>query len=127
MWGLLVAFQEALHLGDPALAGLYGADTLPHAQTLAYAKDAFHANDLHLDADGAPRTWPTLLAFADTFGEFARYRLQSGDTSPAMLYDEDAIRVTNHYFPEPQYAYLNRLTIGVRQLGLPLRGFRACA
>ena len=113
MWAVSVCFEYAIGVGDADAAGTrYAADTIAHAQTLAYAKDAAADADFHLDEEGSPRVWPTMGAFAAAFKIWAVARRASGDTAPVLAYEEDFVDLDNPVaFPEPQYAYLNRLTV----------------
>ena len=113
MWAMAVCFEYAIGVGDAdAAESRYAADTIIHAQTLAYAKDAAADADFHLDAEGEPRVWPTMGAFADSFKIWADDRRKSGDAAPVLAYDEDFVDLDHPAaFPEPQYAYLNRLML----------------
>ena len=113
MWAVTACFEYALGVGDTEAADRrYGADTIVHAQTLSYAKDAAADADFHLDEEGEPRVWPTMGSFAESFKIWAAARRKSGDAAPVLAYEEDFVDLANPAaFPEPQYAYLNRLTV----------------
>jgi hypothetical protein len=112
MWAMTVCFETVLGLASDYSPTTFAADTMIHAQTLAYAKDAAHNADFHLTEEGEPRSWPTMGAFAASIGKWATERRQSSDPSPALAYAEDFVPLDNaSAFPEPQYAYLNRLLV----------------
>ena len=95
-WAMHLCFERAFDIGDSALRALYGAGTVVHAQTLVFLKDAAFAAGFHLKQNGEARYWPTMATFAHDLGIFAGACRAGPDPSPALVYDEDAVRFVVH-------------------------------
>ena len=112
---MLITFQWTFVFGDGFGVGIYSADSLMHAQSMAYAKDTAYAQGWHLDEKGQPISWPTPEAFADAIGAWARAQLRAGqDVAPCTIYTDDVVPIDNQNFP-PKHDWLNESTVNEMQ------------
>jgi hypothetical protein len=107
-WYPAIAFQHAVSSRGDGLGAAFATYTVAHIETIADAKHAAFASQWHLMPSGAPKTWPTVWAFACAFKEFATAGRTSDTAAPFEASDEDGVDLDNKNASPNAYAILRR-------------------
>jgi hypothetical protein len=79
----------------------FAADSLIHAQTMAYTADTAYAQNFHINSDGELKSWLSAHAFSTDFAAWARLVIRVGnDVAPVTIYLEDRVAIANPPFPQ---------------------------